>query len=89
MQKSINKCMERTKNNTGITFNIAINYGGRDELVRSVKKIIDKQLFTIHGNGTQIFFLTEMLNEKLPTRAFISIVREDTYAFVIGYLHGL
>lgn len=39
MQKSIYKCMERTKDNTGITFNIAINYGGRDEILRAVKQI--------------------------------------------------
>ena len=39
MQKSIKKCMERTKENTGITFNIALNYGGRDEIVRAIKQI--------------------------------------------------
>ena len=42
MQKSIKECMERTKNNTGVTFNIAINYGGRDELVKATKKIAEK-----------------------------------------------
>ena len=39
MQKSIKKCMERTKNNTGVTFNIALNYGGRDEILKAVKQI--------------------------------------------------
>ena len=39
LQKSIIECMERTKNNTGVTFNIALNYGGRDEIIRAVKNI--------------------------------------------------
>ena len=42
MQESIKKCMERTKNNTGVTFNIALNYGGRDEIVKATRKIAEQ-----------------------------------------------
>ena len=42
MQKSILKCMDRTKNNTGVTFNIALNYGGRDEIVKATRKIAEQ-----------------------------------------------
>jgi len=31
-----------TKNNTGMVFNIAFNYGGRSEIVRATKKIAEK-----------------------------------------------
>lgn len=39
MQTSIKNCMERTKNNTGVTFSIALNYGGRTEIQHAIKKI--------------------------------------------------
>lgn len=42
MQNSINKSIERTKNNTGIVFNVAFNYGGRDEIVKATKKIAEQ-----------------------------------------------
>ena len=42
MKNSIEKCMERTKNNTGTTFNIALNYGGRDEIIHAIKNIAKK-----------------------------------------------
>lgn len=41
MISSIEKCMERTKNNTGIVFNIALNYGGRKELLNVTYKIAE------------------------------------------------
>ena len=36
---SIEKALETTKNNKGMQFNIALNYGGRQEILRSVRKI--------------------------------------------------
>ena len=39
LQKSIANTVESTKNNTGIIFNIALNYGGRDEITNAVKLI--------------------------------------------------
>ena len=38
--KGINDLTEGTKENTGMTFVIAINYGGRDEIVRAARKLI-------------------------------------------------
>lgn len=40
----IDKTVERTKDNTGTVFSIALNYGGRDEIVHSVKEISKKVL---------------------------------------------
>ena len=39
LQKGIQECIERTKNNTGIVFNMALNYGGRTEIIKAVKEI--------------------------------------------------
>ncbi len=39
LQESIKRTIERTKNNTGTIFNIALNYGGRNEIVNAVRNI--------------------------------------------------
>ena len=42
LRENICKIVEKSKNNTGLTLNIAFNYGGRDEIVRAVKNISEK-----------------------------------------------
>lgn len=39
LQESIARLEEATKNNTGLHFSVAINYGGRDELKRAFQKV--------------------------------------------------
>ena len=38
--KSINSATELTKNNTGMTLNVAFNYGGRGEILDAVKSLV-------------------------------------------------
>jgi len=56
-QEGIKRIEENTKNNTGLQFNIALNYGGRDEITNAMKKIATK----IANNEINI----EDINEEL------------------------
>ena len=57
LRENICKIVEKSKNNTGLTLNIAFNYGGRDEIVRAVKNISKK----VKNNEIAIEQIDEML----------------------------
>ena len=56
IKKDISEAIEDTKGFTGMILNLAINYGGRDEIIRGIKKIIK--------NGTSEDQITEELISK-------------------------
>ena len=57
LQSSINKAIEKTKDNTGTTLCIAFNYGGRDEITKAVREIAED----VKENRININDITENL----------------------------
>lgn len=64
IRRSIEELEEATKNNTGLHFSIAINYGGRDELVRTTRKLAEK---AATGELKPEDITEEMINNNLDT----------------------
>lgn len=65
--KSLEKTLRETENNTGLQFNIALNYGGRDEIMKAVRAI-GKNLETGEISADDIS--EEMISEELFTGKF-------------------
>ena len=64
LQESIRNLEEATKNNTGMHFQIAINYGGRDEILRGVKRLTEK---VKNGEVNADDITEEMIADHLDT----------------------
>lgn len=62
--ESIERMEEATKDNTGITFVIALNYGGRDEITRAVKSIAHK---VQNGQLNADDITEQVINDHLDT----------------------
>ena len=62
--EGINQLEEQTKMNTGLTFIIAVNYGGRDEITRAVKKVTKKPvIIKLSPNVTDIVSIAKACEE--------------------------
>ncbi|MEK4253024.1 MULTISPECIES: isoprenyl transferase [Ureibacillus] len=63
-KKALNKALEKTKNNTGLILNFAMNYGSRAEIVNAIKKMmIDVQEGTLNFDS----ITEETMNQYLMT----------------------
>jgi len=61
VKKEINEVKELTENNTKLKLIIALNYGGRDEMIRAIKSIIK-------DNKNENDINEELINSYLDTR---------------------
>ncbi len=64
IQKAIADLEDATAENTGLTFTIAINYGSRDEITRSVRKVAEK---VKSGELAPEDITADMINDNLDT----------------------
>lgn len=63
--ESIANLEEKTRNNTGLNFTIAINYGGRDEITRAVAAIAEE---VKEGRVNPEDITEQMISQHLDTR---------------------
>lgn len=64
IRKRMEQLEEATKNNTGLHFQIAINYGGRDEIVRAVRRLAED---VAQGNLEAEEITEEKISDTLDT----------------------
>lgn len=66
--KAIENLEEKSKNNTGLTFNIAFNYGGRAEIVDAVNKIIESGVESIDEESFSKYLYNDLPDPELFIR---------------------
>lgn len=66
MVDEINRAIDLTKNGTGLNLNLALSYGGRDEIIMAVNKIIEQVKKGEHPEINEESFKHYLFTEGLP-----------------------
>ena len=77
--RAIDELLDKTRDNDGLVFNIALNYGGRDEIVKAINEIIiDRQALADEGISVDVtedevsnHLYTGVLHKNIPDRDLI------------------
>ena len=64
----INEVQNKTKNNTGMIFNIAFNYGSKDELIHAFKEMIKDNVILSKENVDKYLYTSESKDVDLLIR---------------------
>jgi undecaprenyl diphosphate synthase len=65
-QRVLLSAIDRTKDNQGLILNFAMNYGGRDEIVRAVQKIVKDSLSAKISDIDERVFESYLMTAGLP-----------------------
>ncbi len=82
IRTEIIKAVEESRNNTGIQVNIALNYGGREEIVQAVQKIVSDKIKQYEITGDLISQYLYTKNQPDPDL----IIRTGGAQRLSGYL---
>lgn len=58
IQDNVNEVLEDSENNTGITVNIALNYGGRAEIIQAINKLLQEKTKKIDEKNFAAYLYT-------------------------------
>jgi len=66
IQKEIRRVKKATENNTGMIVNVALSYGSRQEIVRAIKKIVEKSKRNEIGEITEEVVTNHLFTAESP-----------------------